>query len=44
METNARILGCCVTGTDQITLVFGSEGGNVTGGNKNFKFLVLDLT
>lgn len=44
METNARILGCYVTGTDQITVVFGSEGGNVTGGSKNFKFLVMDLT
>lgn len=44
MEANARILGCYVTATDQITLVFGSEGGNVTGGAKNFKFLVLDLT
>lgn len=44
MEANARIQGCYVTNTDQITLVFGSEGGNVTGGNKNFKFLVFDLT
>lgn len=44
METNARILGCYVTATDQITVVFGSEGGSVTGGNKNFKFLVMDLT
>lgn len=44
METNARILGCYVTGTDQITIVFGSEGGNVTGGSKNFKFMVFDLT
>lgn len=44
MESAARILGCYVTGTDQITVVFGSEGGNVTGGNKNFKFLVIDVT
>ena len=44
MEANARILGCYVTATDQITLVFGSEGGNVTGGAKNFKFLVVDVT
>lgn len=44
MEANARILGCYVTATDQITVVFGSEGGNVTGGNKNFKFLVMDVT
>lgn len=44
MEANARILGCYVTATDQVTLVFGSEGGNVTGGSKNFKFMVFDLT
>jgi hypothetical protein len=44
MEANARILGCYVTATDQITVVFGSEGGNVTGGSKNFKFLVIDVT
>lgn len=44
MEANARILGCYVTATDQITVVFGSEGGNVTGGAKNFKFMVLDVT
>lgn len=44
MEANARILNAYVTNTDQITVVFGSEGGNVTGGNKNFKFLVVDLT
>lgn len=44
METNARILSCYVSEDDQITLVFGSEGGNVTGGAKNFKFLAFDLT
>lgn len=44
MEANARILNCYVTATDHITVVFGSEGGNVTGGSKNFKFLVIDLT
>lgn len=44
MEANARIQGCYVTATDQITLVFGSEGGNVTGGSKNFKFFVIDVT
>lgn len=44
MEANARILNAYVTNTDQITVVFGSEGGNVTGGSKNFKFLVVDLT
>lgn len=44
MEANARILGCYVTATDQVTVVFGSEGGNVTGGNKSFKFIVFDVT
>lgn len=44
MEANARILNAYVTNTDQITVVFGSEGGNVTGGAKNFKFIVLDVT
>ena len=44
MEAAARILGCYVTATDQITLVFGSEGGSVTGGAKNFKFMIFDLT
>lgn len=44
MEANARILGAYVTATDQVTVIFGSEGGNVTGGSKNFKFLVVDLT
>lgn len=44
MEANARILNAYVTNTDQITVVFGSEGGNVTGGAKNFKFLVIDVT
>lgn len=44
MEANARILNAYVTNTDQITVVFGSEGGSVTGGAKNFKFLVIDVT
>jgi hypothetical protein len=44
METNARILGAYVISTDTVRVVFGSEGGNVTGGNKNFKFLFKDLT
>ena len=44
MEANARILNAYVTATDTITVVFGSEGGNVTGGAKTFKFMVFDLT
>lgn len=44
METNARIQNAYVIGTDSVRIVFGSEGGNVTGGAKNFKFLLTDLT
>lgn len=44
METNARILSAYVIGNDSIRVVFGSEGGNVTGGAKNFKFHMTDLT
>jgi hypothetical protein len=44
LPSNCKFQGAYVTNTDEITLVFGSEGGNVTGDNKNFKFLVIDLT
>lgn len=44
METNARIINAYVIGNDSIRVVFGSEGGNVTGGAKNFKFYLTDLT
>lgn len=44
METNARIQNAYVIGNDSIRVVFGSEGGNVTGGAKNFKFYITDLT
>ena len=43
METNCRIQNAYVTATDTIRVVFGSLGGNVTGGNKNFTFVVLTL-
>ena len=44
METNARIQSAYVIGADSIRVVFGSLGGNVTGGAKSFKFLAIDLT
>lgn len=46
LPTDCLLCGCYVTNTDEITLTFASkEGGSgVTGANKNFKFLVLDLT
>jgi hypothetical protein len=43
METNCRIQNAYVTATDTIRVVFGSLGGNVTGGAKNFTFVVLTL-
>ena len=44
LPTAARLQGAWVNATDQVQITFGSEGGNVTGANKNFKFLVIDLT
>jgi hypothetical protein len=44
LPTAARILGAWVSATDHVIVTFGSEGGNVTGANKNFKFLLIDLT
>lgn len=44
METNCRIQNAYVIDTDSIRVVFGSLGGNVTGGTKAFKFLITDLT
>lgn len=46
METDCLIAGAYVTATDTITVTFMSKegGAGVTGGNKNFKFLVIDLT
>lgn len=44
LPTNCRYQGCYVTAANTVTLVFGSEGGNVTGANKTFKFLVFDRT
>lgn len=44
MEATARVLNAYVTAANTVRVVFGSLGGNVVGGNKNFKFLVRDLT
>ncbi len=46
LPTACLLNGARVTGTDQVTVSFGTlEGGaGVTGANKNFKFLVVDLT
>lgn len=46
LPTSAILCGAWVSATDQITVSFAAkEGGSgVTGANKNFTFLVLDLT
>lgn len=44
LPTNARLQGAWVSATDTVQVTFGSEGGNVVGANKNFAFLVIDLT
>lgn len=44
LPTNCRLSGAWVSATDQVTITFSSEGGNVTGAAKNMKFLFFDLT
>lgn len=44
LPTNARLQGAWINSTDQVQITFGSEGGNVVSGAKNFGFLVIDLT
>lgn len=44
LPTNCRLQGAFVYQTDGVEICFGSEGGNVTGGAKNFRFLVIDVT
>jgi hypothetical protein len=44
LPTNARLQGAWISATDTCQVTFGSEGGSVTGANKNFKFLLVDLT
>lgn len=43
LPTNARLQGAWVSATDTIQVTFGSEGGNVSSGAKNFTFLVFTL-
>ena len=43
LPTNCRLGAAWVSATDTVTITFHSEGGNVTGANKNFKFLFIDL-
>ena len=44
LPTNCRLQGAQVTTTDTVQVTFGSEGGNVVGAAKNFKFLYIDCT
>lgn len=44
LPTNCRLQGAQVTATDTVQVTFGSEGGNVVGAAKNFKFLYFDCT
>ena len=46
LPTDCVLCGAWVSATDTITVSFASKegGGGVSGANKNFKFLVLDLT
>lgn len=44
LPTACRLQGAFVYATDGVEICFGSEGGSVTGANKNFGFLIFDLT
>lgn len=44
LPTNCRLQNAWVTATDTVQVVFGSEGGDVTGAARNFKFLYIDCT
>lgn len=46
LPTDCLQCGAYVTATDTVTVTFGSKegGGGVTGANKNYKFLFIDLT
>lgn len=46
LPTSAILNGAYVSATDTVTVSFGTKegGAGVTGANKNFKFLVIDLT
>lgn len=46
LPTDCLLLGAYVSATDTVTVSFGAKegGAGVTGANKNFKFLLTDLT
>jgi hypothetical protein len=44
LPTNCKFQNAYVTAANTVTLVFGSEGGNVTGASKNFRFYFHDLS
>lgn len=44
LPTNCRYQGAWVSDTNTVEIVYGSEGGNVTGAAKNHTFLFIDLT
>ncbi len=44
LPTNCRLGAAYVTATDTVTVIFHSEGGNVTGAAKDFRFLYFDCT
>lgn len=44
LPTNARFQGATVVEAGKVQLTFGSEGGNITGANRNFNFIWFDLT
>lgn len=46
LPTDCLQMGAYITATDQVTVTYSSKegGGAVTGANKNYKFLIIDLT
>lgn len=44
LPTNARLSGAWVTATDSVQVTFSSEGGNVVGAARDFRFLYIDCT
>lgn len=44
LPTACRFQGAWVSATDTVQIVYGSEGGNVTGAAKTHRFLFIDLT
>ena len=44
LPTNCRLSGAWVTTTDSVQITFSSEGGNVTGAARDFRFFYIDCT